>query len=313
MRPSALPRPAGLAGILGSAVTAITAATAVTVAVVASRRAALRRHAALLDGRAGLGADGVLAGAGTIDLRQDDGGDRAALILHGFGDTPQSVAPLATHLHVAGWTVRAPLLPGHGRTLREFGRSSAADWLECAAEEMVALQDTHRRVVLMGQSMGGALASILAAASPPPALVLLAPYLDMPPRVRRLARLSRIWSIPLPYVDSGGEESILDETERGLSLGYGAVNGRVLRQLLNLVDRARVVYPRVHSPLLIAQSRRDHRIAQEVTLDGFERFGSARKRLVWLDEGGHVLAVDRGREQLFDLIETWLDEVVPPL
>ena len=304
MRPSALLRPAALAAIVGSAV---------ALTVVASRRAALRRHSALLDGRARLGADGVVAGAATIDLPYGDGGDRAALILHGFGDTPQSVAPLAAHLHEAGWTVRAPLLPGHGRTLREFGRSSAADWLECAAEEMVALQATHRRVVLMGQSMGGALATILAAASPPPALVLLAPYLDMPPRVRRLARLSRVWSLALPYVDSGGEESILDETERGRSLGYGAVNGRVLRQLLNLVERARVVYPRVHSPLLIAQSRRDHRIAQEVTLDGFERFGSAQKRLVWLDEGGHVLAVDRGREQLFDLIEAWLDEVVTPL
>ncbi len=304
MRPSALLRPAALAAIVGSAV---------ALTVVASRRAALRRHSALLDGRVGLGADGVVAGAATIDLPYGDGGDRAALILHGFGDTPQSVAPLAIHLHAAGWTVRAPLLPGHGRTLREFGRSSAADWLECAAEEMMALQATHRRVVLMGQSMGGALATILAAASPPPALVLLAPYLDMPPRVRRLARLSRVWSLALPYVDSGGEESILDETERGRSLGYGAVNGPVLRQLLNLVERARVVYPRVHSPLLIAQSRRDHRIAQEVTLDGFERFGSAQKRLVWLDEGGHVLAVDRGREQLFDLIEAWLDEVVTPL
>lgn len=308
MRPSDLLRPTALAAAI-----AALAAAAATVAVVASRRASLSRYAALLDGRLGLGADGVVAGAGTIDLPHDDGGDRAALILHGFGDTPQSVAPLATHLHASGWTVRAPLLPGHGRTLREFGRSSAADWLECAAQEMVELQGTHNRVVLIGQSMGGALATILAAASPPPGLVLLAPYLDMPPRVRRLTRLQRLWSLPLPYVDSGGgEESILDETERARSLAYGAVNGRVLRQLLNLVERARAAYPLVHSPLLIAQSHRDNRIAEDVTRNAFARFGSTQKRLVWLDEGGHVLAVDHGRERLFALVQTWLDEVVPP-
>lgn len=307
MRRSVLLRPATLAAIAASA------AAVATVAVFTSRRASLRRHAAMLDGRAGLGADGVVVGAGTIDLRHDDDGDRAALVLHGFGDTPQSVAPLATYMYAAGWTVRAPLLPGHGRTLREFGNSSAVDWLECAHEEMVALQATHRRVVLVGQSMGGALATILAAASPPPALVLLAPYLDMPPRVRRLTRLSRIWSLALPYVDSGGQESILDETERVRSLGYGAVNGRALRQLLNLVRSARAAYPQVFSPLLIAQSRHDNRIAQHVTLDAFTRFGSVQKRLVWVDEGGHVLAVDRGRERLFALIKSWLDEVVPPL
>ncbi len=306
MRPSALRRPSTLTALVA------TAAAAAAVAVLTSRRAAIRRHSAMLDGRAGLGADGVVAGAESIDLlRDDDGGDRAVLILHGFGDTPQSVAPLATYLHAAGWTVRAPLLPGHGRTLREFGNSSAADWLECAGEEMAALQATHRRVVLIGQSMGGALATILAAASPPPALVLLAPYLDMPPEVRRLARLQKLWSFALPYVDSGGEESIVDETERAASLAYGAVNGRVLRQLLHLVEQARAAYPRVRSPLLVAQSRRDNRITESVTRRAFARFGSTRKRLVWLDEGGHVLAVDRGRERLFALVKAWLDETVP--
>src|SRR5690606_33931871 len=134
-----------------------------------------------------------------------------------------------------------------------------------------------------------------AAASPPPALVLLAPYLGMPAGVRRLARFHRLWSPLLPYVASGGETSILDDAERARSLSYGAGNGAVLRQLLAVVDRARAAQPLVRAPLLVAQSRRDNRIAEEVTRDAFERFGSPRKRLVWLDEGGHVLAVDRGR------------------
>lgn len=287
-------------------------AVATAVAAMATRRAALRRHAGLLDARAGLGDDGVLTGAGTIDLRRA-GGDRAALVLHGFGDTPQSVAHLADYLHGAGWAVRAPLLPGHGRTLRAFGRSSAADWLELARGELAALRARHRRVVIVGQSMGGALATILAAESPaPPAIVLLAPYLGMPAGVRRLARLHRLWSPLLPYVDSGGATSILDEAERERSLSYGAVNGRVLHELLVVVERAQAAQSLVRSPLLIVQSRRDNRIAEDVTRTAFGRFGSERKRLVWLDEGGHVLTVDHGRDRLFALVSAWLDgEVVP--
>lgn len=301
-------RPAALLALLGAA-------------ALASRRLALRRHSRLLDSRAGLGPDGVLEGAGTIDLAAavgapdrrpgggDGDGDRAALVLHGFGDTPQSVGQLARHLSRHGWAVRAPLLPGHGRTLRSFGSSSAADWLECARAELAALRARHARVVLVGQSMGGALATILAAESPaPPALVLIAPYLGMPAGVRRLARLHMVWSPLLPYVSSGGATSILDDAARVRSLAYGAVNGRVLRELLHVVERARAAQAAVRAPLLVVQSRRDNRIAEVVTREAFERFGSERKRLVWLDEGGHVLSVDRGHEWLFALVSTWLDD-----
>src|SRR5688500_7618916 len=58
-----------------------------------------------------LGDDGVVRGAGALTLGGDPG--RAVLVLHGFGDTPQSVAELAHALHADGWTVRVPLLPGH--------------------------------------------------------------------------------------------------------------------------------------------------------------------------------------------------------
>lgn len=302
--PAAL-RPAATTALLGAA-----AVVAVVAAAVVTRRRALRRHAALLDARAGLGADGVLEGAATIDLGAPAGAaDRAALVLHGFGDTPQSVGHLAGYLNACGWAVRAPLLPGHGRTLRSFGGSTAGEWLELARAELAALRARHRQVVLVGQSMGGALATILAAESPaPPALVLLAPYLGMPAGVRRLARFHQLWSPLLPYVDSGGATSILDDEERQRSLAYGAVSGRVLRELLAVVERAQAAQPRVLVPLLLVQSRRDNRIAEAVTRDAFARFGSERKRLVWLDEGGHVLAVDRGRERLFALVSAWLDD-----
>src|SRR5262245_5243380 len=46
--------------------------------------------------------------------------ERALLLLHGYNDSPYSVDHIARAVHAAGWTVRVPLLPGHGRTLRAF-------------------------------------------------------------------------------------------------------------------------------------------------------------------------------------------------
>jgi carboxylesterase len=286
---------------------ATVALTAATITLV--RTLALRRHRALLERRVGLGADGIVSGAAALDLPAPGGApvDRAVLLLHGFGDTPQSVAYLAGYLQGSGWAVRAPLLPGHGRTLRDFARSGAEAWIAHARDELARLRERVPRVVVVGQSMGGAIATVLAAEEPGiDALVLLAPYLGMPDPIRHLARAWLLWEPLLPFVGAGGAASILDEAERARSLAYGAVSGRLLRQLLRVVERAEAAAPAVTVPTLLVQSRHDNRITPETCRRAFARLGSSRKRLVWLDDGGHVLAVDRGRDRLFALVAAWL-------
>src|SRR4051812_25853498 len=59
-------------------------------------------------------ADGVVEGAAPFTLRGTNG--RALLLLHGSGDTPQTLRYLGERLHAAGYTVHAPLLPGHGQS-----------------------------------------------------------------------------------------------------------------------------------------------------------------------------------------------------
>ena len=82
---------------------------------------------------------------------------------------------LTLALHAGGWTVRAPLLPGHGRTLADFGQTDARDWARASRQAYDALLATHGAVALVGLSMGGALAVRIATDGPAPAsLVLLA-------------------------------------------------------------------------------------------------------------------------------------------
>jgi carboxylesterase len=308
------------------------AGAAALVALTRARHA--RRVEARLASRLPLGADGVVRGAGPIALGGPgrapggaDGPGPAALVVHGFGDTPQSVAELCAHLHAAGWTVRAPLLPGHGRTARAFAAARSGEWLDAARDAYRALR--HRPgapaggapVALVGQSMGAALAAVLAAEAARagervPALVLLAPYLAAPASVRWGARLAPLLALAVEYLSSdGGPRSIHDAEARAAALGYGVVTPHLVRELARVVDLARRALPHVDAPTLAVLSRLDHRVAPADGAAAFARVGAgveARgggpvvKELVWLEASGHVVAADRERARVFALAEAWL-------
>ena len=250
-------------------------------------------------------AAGVVVGAGEIRLH---GGPAAVLLLHGGGDTPQSLRHLADDLHARGYTVHAPLLPGHGTSLRDFASSTAEVWYAAAEGAYRALRARHDWVAIVGQSMGGALAVQVAAAAPDlPALMLVAPYLAVPPVVRWVGRLAPVWTLFPPYPRSTSPGSVRDATEREKGLGYGYFPPRALRALARTVARAWAALPGVRAPTLVVQSREDNRIAPADAERAFGRLGAPEKRLVWVEGAGHVLTVDYGREQLFQLVGEWLD------
>lgn len=288
-------------------------AATLAVATYTARALVARRYERAVAARLPLGVGGVVRGAES--LRLDGSGGRAALLLHGFGDTPQTLAYLAAHLHARGWSVRAPLLPGHGRTLRDFTASGAAEWIDAARVEYAALRDQHGSgaVAVAGLSMGGALAALVAAEAGPalPALVLLAPYVSMPTTLRRLARVAPALGLVLPYLGGRGARSIRDPGERGRSLAYGVTSPRLVRELHAVVCAVRQALPRVRAPSLVVHSRGDHRIPSDAAARAFALLGAPCKELVWLDDCGHIVTVDYGRERVFDAVTTWLERAMP--
>ena len=268
-----------------------------------------RRHARAHERRCAtklpLGPGGIVRGAEPIALRA--GSARGVLLLHGFGDTPQTLRYLAEHLHRAGYTAHVPLLPGHGRTLQEFARTRAEDWVRAAREELEVLRARADDVALVGLSMGGALAARLAAESDDlRALVLIAPYLGMPATLRRLARVHPAWGLVTPYVGARGDRSIRDPAEAVRGLAYGACTPRLVYELSRVVAHAERSLPRVAVPTLVVQSREDNRVAPAIAERAFQRLGTADKRLVWVEGAGHIVTVDYGRERVFAEVERWI-------
>jgi carboxylesterase len=253
-----------------------------------------------------LGVNGIVVGGEPILLERRDA--PAALIIHGAGDTPQTVRYLADALFEHGYHVDAPLLSGHGRAVADFRRVRADDWMTDVRNAYANLTQAHDWVAVIGVSMGGALAVQLAAEQPHiPALGLVAPYLAMPMKIDRAAKLSRIWGVVLPIVRSADGLSILDPVERDRNLAYGVFTATALRALHTTVQRARLSLPRVEAPTLVIQSRGDNRIAVDVAQHAFDALGAKERRLEWIEGAAHVITVDYGKDNVIAMLTEWMD------
>src|SRR5688500_1838845 len=155
--------------------------------------------------------------------------------------------------------------------------------------------------------MAAALSAILAAERDRVvALALLAPYVELPPRLRRLVRHHHLIHALTPVLRGNNARSILDPAERARSLGYRAMTPTLARALSLVAERARLALPRLRGPPLPAPSRQDNRLASAVADRAFAALGAKDKELLWLDGAGHVITVDYGRDTLIGTVADWL-------
>ena len=254
-----------------------------------------------------LGPNGIVMGAEPETLI----GSRthAVLVVHGFGDTPQSVRELAHSLHARGFTVEVPLLPGHGRTLTEFGLARAHDWIGYVRDQVARLRRTYTHVSLVGLSMGAALCAIVAAERDDiSALVMLSPYLNMPQHVRRISRLLKISGPFAPFRKSTGRTaSILNPAAQPASLGLGVVSGRLLAELYDVTMVAQESLPSIEAPTLYMASRQDSRVPPEDAMTGWQAIRAPERAFHWMEHSGHIMTVDYEKESVFRDVAAWLD------
>jgi carboxylesterase len=95
-----------------------------------------------------------------------DGGPIGVVVSHGFTGTPASLRPWAQYLAAAGYSVRLPLLPGHGASWRETNRSRWPQWYSAVEASYRELTQRCETVFACGLSMGGTLVTRLAEMHP---------------------------------------------------------------------------------------------------------------------------------------------------
>lgn len=249
-------------------------------------------------------------------------GSPGVLLIHGFGGDPAEVRPLAAACIREGYSVHAPLLPGHGALPDALVGVRWQQWAEAAAQGFATLRRHCSEVVVVGFSMGALLAVLLAAQLPVERLVVLAPALSL--RGQLLVNLSGIaryvisWYYPLARADFKDpalralirrrvpdadldDPVVCEQLRRTVRAPLAAIH-----QLTLLQRHAWRMLPRVTAPTLVVQGRDDTTVDPRSAGQVVRRISSTDCRLVWLDGYGHHLLLGEGGERVAQIIIAWL-------
>ncbi|MDR3051709.1 MAG: alpha/beta fold hydrolase [Oscillospiraceae bacterium] len=224
------------------------------------------------------------------------GGDAGILLLHGFTGTPGHMRPLGDALCAAGYTVAAPLLPGHGTRVQDVrAHGGYAPWLNAALAAYDDLAARCGRVAVGGLSMGGVLSLLLAQRRQPFAVLTFA----APMRLRNpLAYAAPLLGWAVPYVRKRHKKRGADFL-RDYDIGYAHTPLCRMGDLLRLIGDARRGLPQVRCPLLVAQGLGDEQVRPESARIIYDGAASGQKELLWLQKSGHVCTLGPDRETLF--------------
>ncbi len=215
-----------------------------------------------------------------------------ALLIHGFMGTPKEMRPLGEALAAAGVAAHAPLLPGFGPQVAALAATRATDWVGHAARAWDEVVARHERTLLLGFSMGGAVALQVAARRAPDRLALLAPLWrlgDWPislvmPALPALKHVVRTYS-PFARANFGdpGVRQFFAAMDPSLDLADPAIQARlrdetkvsmaVIDELRRVATDGAAAAAAVWAPTVVLQGSEDRVVTPARTRALLTRFG----------------------------------------
>ena len=222
-------------------------------------------------------------------------GSTGILLLHGFTATTVEVRPLAEFLHAQGYSVSAPLLPGHGTRPEDMFRIQWMQWVNTAEDALLKLIKVSPRLFLAGESMGGLLSLYLAARYRDICgVILYAPAI----------KIKNIWQACLlaPFKKIMPKKYLKDENGAVQDAlpwqGYNVLPIPAVCQLSKLQKVVRSELPAVTQPTLIFQGKKDTTIDPDGANEIYSAISSVDKELILLENSGHCVVLDVDLEQI---------------
>lgn len=273
-------------------------------------------------------------GWGAGGLRMDRHGPPDAgltvVLVHGAGGYGRMFAPLAAGLAAAGHEVLAPDLPGYGLSPATWSSVDYGTWKQA----LLALIDAeHQRrprpIVLLGASIGGYLAYLVAAESPwvrglvattladPRDPVVQAALVRQPwmrtflPTLRPLSRMTRGLRVPVrwfTHMQRMSRDPALTALVCADPLGGG--NRVPLGLLASLFDTTPALEPEQfrRCPVLMVHPACDDWTPVAISDRFFQRLAAPKQRVL-LDDCGHFPIEQPGLDQLRDALLPFVQHI----
>jgi carboxylesterase len=222
-------------------------------------------------------------------------GPRIGVVLsHGFTGSPHGLRSWARAFAAAGFAVRMPLLPGHGTSWQDLGRTRWQQWHGALDEAYLELDADCDHVFSAGLSMGGALALRIAATRPVAGVVLVNPGLVIDDPRAPLAGILKLVMKSTPAIAN-------DILKEGMDEGaYPRTPVAAAHELNKMFKDTLRILPRVTAPVRVFRSTIDH-VVSDSSITALRRgLTHAPLELVRLENSYHVATMDNDAEQIFE-------------
>ena len=231
-----------------------------------------------------------------------EAGPTGVLLFHGFTATTAEVRPFAENLRSLGFTISAPLLPGHGATPQELNQVKWLEWV--AAGEMVyqELADRCEQVIIGGESAGAMVSLLLASWHPEIKLILaFSPAMKL-----NLSWLDKI-KLHLGAAFVGFTDKENPYTHDNWQ-GYAVNPLRGVLQLRKLQEQVKRRLPLIQQPIQIIQGRHDKTIDLRSSEIILQHIGSAEKEFYWMENSTHVVLLDDEMDLIMQKTKSFLEK-----
>ena len=218
------------------------------------------------------------------------------VLVHGYTGSPSSMRPWAEYLNQQGYTVRVPLLPGHGTKPEDLSEIKWQQWPEKIESELDELRKNCTKIFICGFSMGGGTTLHVATkrSDKIAGIILVNPMIHLPFIGTKLAYLlSRLKK----YRSSAGDDIKRPGVTQG---GYEVMSTEGIYQILQMLKYTRANLHRVSVPMQLFHSVDDHTLPVSNTEIVMERVGSLSKERIELTNSFHVATLDYDAEVIFE-------------
>lgn len=227
-------------------------------------------------------------------------------MIHGFTSSPTEMKELAGLLRAQGYRTHLPILPGHAATPEALLRVTHRDWLATAETAFLHLQQETQKQIVIGLSLGGALALHLAANFDFAGVVALAPALWVPKWKEYGAYVAGTF---FKTRRKKGGPDVNDDGGRALLDSYPEYPYAALYEVFQLQRLVRAELARINMPVLVIHARHDHVVPVATVRHIAAQVKSSHREELIVKNSYHVLTVDRDRPQIFQRIQEFIQKV----
>ncbi|MBD7937007.1 carboxylesterase [Cytobacillus sp. Sa5YUA1] len=231
-------------------------------------------------------------------------GKRAVLLLHGFTGNTADVRMMARFLEGKGYTCHAPLYKGHGVPPEELVHTGPEDWWQDVMNGYQHLKEMgHEEIAIAGLSLGGVFSLKLGYTVPVKGIVTMCAPMHIKSEE---VMYDNVVDYARQYKKLEGKspEQIEEEVAK-----FKETPMNTLKALQALIADVRHNVDMIYSPTFVVQSREDHMINTESANIIYNEVENDQKQIKWYEESGHVITLDKERDQLHEDVYQFLEQL----